>query len=120
MSALLDSMTPGGYTGDPNDDGVGSSSGAYYVQSPVDTSSGAWQQMAAFGTGVLSRYIDYDLQSKMLGRMPQPMLGSTQNGIGGYGQLTRTQSGQQVAQINLSALMPLLLVAGVAYLLAKS
>ncbi|MDN3921511.1 hypothetical protein [Roseateles violae] len=120
MGALLDSLTGGGYSGDPSNDGVGDSSGAYYVQSPVDTNSSAYQQLASLATGTLSRYIDYDLQSRMIGRMPQPMLGTTQNGIAGYGAVTRTQTGQQVATLNLSAILPLLMVAGVVYFLAKS
>jgi hypothetical protein len=119
MSALLDSLTSGGYTGDTTDTGVGASSGAYYVQSPVDSSSGYFQQLAALGTGALSRYIDYDLQRRMIGSMPQPMIGTTQNPVGGYAGVTRTQNGQQVASINLSALMPLALVAVAVFLLAR-
>lgn len=122
MSAFLDSMV-GGYDGS-DDGGVGDSSGTGYTLTPASASgtnygAGALQSLMTLGTGYLARRLDVDLQQRVTGAMPLPGLRTTQNGIGGYGNVVRTPQGQQVAQVNLSAMMPLLLVGLVAFFLAK-
>ena len=119
MSALIDSRAAGGYTGNYADDGLGDSSGSYYVQG-TPSQSGVWQQLAANVTGSLSRGLDYAIQRKIVGDQPMPMLRTTQNGVGGYAAMTRTANGQQIAQINVSAMMPMLVVAVAVYLLASA
>jgi|GEM_PF-6660752 len=119
MGALLDSYSGAGYTGDYGEaDGVGDSSGGYFVQG-APTQSGIWQQLAGNVSGSLARGIDYAIQRKIVGDQPMPVLRTTQNGVGGYAGLTRTNGGQQIAQINLSAIMPMALVAVAVYFLAK-
>ena len=119
MSALLDSLTDGGY-GDsygsvgPTSDGmsVADGIGANYF-------SGALQTLTSLGTGYLNKRMDIDLSQRLYGSQPLPRLGTTQNPVGGYGTVVRTSQGQQVAQLNLSALAPLLLVGVAAYFIAR-
>jgi hypothetical protein len=115
MSAFLDSLTPGGY-GD-----VGPTSDAASVNDGVGANyfSGALQTLTTLGTGYLSKRIDIDLMQRAYGTQPIPHLGTTQNPIGGYGTVVRTPQGQQVAAVNLSAVMPLFLVGLVAFFLAR-
>lgn len=120
MSALIDSMTTGGYGGySDEDDGVGASSGAYYAGTGTNFAAGMFQSLTALGTGYLSKRMDIDLQTRIAGAQPYPGLRTTQNGIGGYGAVTRTPTGQSVASFNLSALMPLALVGLVVYFVAR-
>lgn len=121
MSALIDSLTGGGYTGDPANTGLGDSSGSYYVQAPTDTNylAGTIQNMMTLGTGYLARSLDIELQRKAAGTQPMPVLRTTQNGVGGYAQVVKSPTGEKFAQINLSAIVPLFLVGLVAYFLAR-
>jgi hypothetical protein len=121
MSALIDSLMPGGYTGDPANDGIGDSSGSYFVQAPTDTNylAGTIQNMMTLGTGYLARSLDIELQRKAVGMQPIPNLRTTQNGVGGYAQVVKSPTGQQYAQINLSAIIPLLIVGAIAFFLAR-
>lgn len=124
MSALLDSLTPGGYDGSA-DGGIGDSSGSYFTyggnsSGGGDYFSGLLQNLTALGTGVISRYADIELAKKAIGTMPYPGLGTTQNPIGGYGQVGRNPvTGQQYATLNLSAMMPILLVGLAVFFIAK-
>ncbi|MFN3812156.1 MAG: hypothetical protein ACK4S6_16245 [Roseateles asaccharophilus] len=120
MGALIDSMTGGGYDGSA-DGGVGDSSGAI-IASNSDAGgylSGALQTLSTLGSGYLSRRLDIDLQKRYYSTMPMPNLPSTQNGLGGYGQVVRGPNGQQLATLNLSAIMPLILVGVAVFMFAK-
>lgn len=119
MSALIDSLTGGGFDGTV-DGGVGNSSGSYFVDAPAtpDYTSGALQSLMTLGTGYLARRLDVDLQTRVVGMQPQVGLRTTQNGIGGYGRVVKTPQGN-VAAINLSAVLPLVVVAVIAFFLAK-
>jgi len=123
MGALIDSISGAGYTGDPEDDGVGDAVGRYYTSGGTsggtEYTSGLLQSLTALGTGYMARRLDIDLQNRIVGSQPIPRLGSTQNPIPGYGGIVRTPQGQQVAQINMSAVMPLLIVGLVAFFMAK-
>jgi hypothetical protein len=118
MGAAIDALTEGGYgeygvvTPTTDSASVADGIGANYF-------SGALQTLSSLGTGYLSKRLDIDLTNRIYGMQPLPRLGTTQNPIGGYGQVVRTPQGQQVAQLNLSALMPLVLVAGLAFLIAR-
>jgi hypothetical protein len=126
MSAYLDSFSGAGYDGS-DDGGIG----AYGIVAPqtdgasvmdgvgANYFSGALQTLTSLGTGYLSKRLDVDLQSRIYGSQPLPRIGTTQNPIPGYGTVVRNPQGQQVAQLNLSALMPIVLVGLGAYFIAK-
>jgi hypothetical protein len=126
MSALFDSMAVD-TDGNPLDAsyGVSSASGTdYEMQNPSPSSAGSsygvgtLQTLMTLGTGYLSKRLDVDLAHRASGAQVMPGLRTTQNGIGGYGQFVKAPGGQAVAQLNLSALLPLFLVAGAAWFLA--
>jgi len=102
----------GGSNGPDNADFAAQPSGANY-------GTGLLQSLTTLGTGYISKRLDVDLQQRIAGNQPIPGLRTTQNGIGGYGQVVRTPQGGTVAAVNLSAVMPLILVAAVAFFLAK-
>lgn len=121
MGAFLDSLTDGGYDGTGSYGVVAPTSDSASVTSGVgaDYFSGALQTLTSLGTGYLSKRIDIDLMGRVYGTQPQPRLPTTQNPVGGYGTIVRTPQGQQVAQVNLSLIGPLVLVAAIAFFLAK-
>lgn len=122
MSALLDSLTVGGYDGSA-DGGIGTS--GYTVYPTVSTGnaaggdfwSGLLQTSATLGTGYLTRLMDIDLTKKYVNSMPQATVSGTQNPVQ-YGAVVKA-NGQQYATLNLSQIMPLLLVAAVVFVVAK-
>lgn len=120
MSAYLDALA--GATYDGSDYGtVSQPSDSASVQGGIgaDYFIGALQTLTSLGTGYLSKRIDIDLNSRVYGGQPIPRVGTTQNPIGGYGTVVCTPQGQQVAQLNLSLLGPLLMVAAVAWFVAR-
>jgi hypothetical protein len=88
-------------------------------QSGTNFGSGALQALMTLGTGYLAKRMDVDIQQRVTGAQPLPNLRTTQNGIGGYGQVVRTPQGGTVAAVNLSAVMPLIFVAMAAFFLAR-
>lgn len=112
MSAAIDALTAGGY-GDAWSSGVSG-----YSDGGGDYFSSALQSLTSLGTGYLSKRLDIDLATRLYGSQPQVRLPTTQNAIGGYGTVVRTNQGS-IAQVNLSLIGPLLLVAVVAYFIAK-
>jgi len=119
MSAFLDSLSGAGYdgtddggigdTGSSTTLGIGSSSGV------GDFFSGAFQSLTALGTGYLSRRMDIDLYGRAVqAQQPQPQLGTTQGQI-----LVGAGARGQPTMLNLSALLPFLMVGLVVFMVAK-
>lgn len=124
MSAAIDALaglTGAAYTGGDDYGAIGAMTDSDSVQNGIGANyfSGALQTLTSLGTGYLSKRLDIDLHSRLQGSQPLPRLTTTQNPIGGYGTVVRAQNGQQVAQLNLSLLAPIVLVGIVAYLIAK-
>lgn len=113
MSAFLDNLTDGGY-------GDYSGGDAPAPSNDPGFTSGFLQNLSSLGTGYIARRLDVDLSQRLAGSGAYPQLRTTQNGIGGYGQVTQGPGGAKVAQINLSAVMPLLMVAAVVFVVAKA
>lgn len=121
MGSALDFLNAGNpFAGDGGDAGGDpDGSGVTTVDSGAGWGTGLLQSLTTLGTGYLSKRLDVDLQQRVTGNQAFPQLRTTQNGLGGYGTVVRTPGGAQVAQVNLSAIMPLALVALVAYFMAK-
>jgi len=115
MGALLDSLTEGGY-GD-TDNQVQTLSGS--ASTGGATFTGILQQLAATGTGYLSNRLDVDIANRLYGNQAMPRLNSTQNPQNQYGNVVRTPNGGSVAQINLNAVLPLVLVGGLVFFFAR-
>lgn len=129
MSGFWDSYSGAGYDG--TEDGgigdVGASSTPSTGAATTDAGSGWWsgtlQSLTALGTGYLAKSLDIDLYRKAQAATPYPGLGTTQGQIilGGAGV---PRSGgltgqQQPTLLNLNALMPYLLIAGVVFFIAR-
>lgn len=119
MSPFLDILSGSGY---------GEASAAVMPTTPTDQNGGGYftpsswvQSLGSLGLGYISRRADIDLQSRIGGAQPVPVRPTTQNGVGinhaapqpgGVGSV-------QPAGVDVRALLPFLLVAGVVFFLAR-
>lgn len=122
MSAFLDSLSGAGYDGSEAG-GIGdvaaggavdSNGGGYF--------SGALQSLTALGTGYLSRRMDIDLTQRLYSSMPQPALYGTQGrvlAVGANG-APLAASTAQGTMLNINAMLPYLLIAGVIFFVARA
>lgn len=128
MSAFLDSLSGAGYDGS-EDGGIGDVGSADNPTTTSQTSagggyfSGFLQSMTSLGTGYLAKRMDIDLYSRFQGAQPYPQLGTTQGPLilGGAGvpRPGGVQMQRQPTLLNLNALMPYLLIAGVVFVIAR-
>lgn len=90
--------------------------------------SGSWQALAALGTGYLARRLDVDIATRVQEAGVLPTLQTTQNGVvlsqvgvpqpGGVGAVVGTGA-NGATTLNLSALLPFLIVGGLVFAAAR-
>lgn len=123
MSAYWDSLSGAGYDGSegggvgdiaPTTTATDSNGGGYF--------SGLLQSFSALGTGYLAKRMDIDLYARAQGAMPYPGQAGVANQLYYSGKGVPMAGGpvQQQGWLNLSALMPYLLVGGAVFLIAKA
>lgn len=128
MGALLDSLSGAGYDGSEEggvgDVGDGNSPLNISNTSPAQGGgfmSGLFQTATALGSGYVARRMDIDLYTRAQGAMPYPGQTGTAPGIlmGGKGVPGPGGTMQTPTLLNLSALMPFLLVGAVVFFVAR-
>jgi hypothetical protein len=122
MSAYFDSLSGAGYDGSE-----GGGIGDVAANGAVDANgggyfSGALQSITALSTGYLARRMDIDLQSRYFNSMPQPALAGNQGrilAVGANGAPLAAATPQGTV-LNISAMLPYLLIVGVIYMVARA
>lgn len=88
------------------------------VIGPADYLSGAFQGALALGTSYLSRRIDIDLQSRLVGAQPQVYRPSNQRPVSDHADLT-TRAVASAGGLRIGDLLPWLVAAAIGWAIFK-